>query len=469
MTKIIFIMSMCSLLLVSGIAADADGSTAKEPNIRFGVVSDIHVTTFESAATFRRALRYYREHDVDAVMICGDLSDFGVLCNLENVAKSWYEVFPGDRGKNEKHVEKLFIYGNHDVEPAEYGIGHVKLARSLILCPGYRADEVRLQRLDQYGLGKAWEECFHETFQPIYHKKVCGYDFIGAHWDTQACVRGLEEWFATHGKELAPDRPFFYFQHPHPKDTVYSYGPFTHDNGTSTRVLSAYPNAVAFSGHSHMSVTDERSLWQGAFTSIGASTLVYRGSAEPAKLIENTYSVVDPTEPARQGLLVSVYDDFIIIDRWDFAHDEPVDESWRLPLPAKPKSLMDRKAQSLAPKFEKGSAVVVGFPGKQGADGFVRFPPAVAEMDARPHDYAITIEHRIDDEILSCHMFRAYGPTVVLPKKHDRDVSRVTIKVPSAYCPHYDIGQVRLSVVPNNSLGKSGMAITSGWIPVPKM
>ena len=46
-----------------------------------------------------------------------------------------------------------------------------------------------------------------------------------------------------------------------------------HDKGIATKTLSNYPNAIAFSGHSHYSLTDERSIWQGAFTSIGQSSL----------------------------------------------------------------------------------------------------------------------------------------------------------------------------------------------------
>ena len=36
------------------------------PNITFGVISDIHITTPESTATFRRALAYFRDRCVDA-------------------------------------------------------------------------------------------------------------------------------------------------------------------------------------------------------------------------------------------------------------------------------------------------------------------------------------------------------------------------------------------------------------------
>lgn len=438
------------------------------PNLKFGVLGDIHVTTWESAETFRSALKYYREADVDAVMICGDLSDYGVLCNLESVAKSWYCIFPDDKGLNGKHVEKVFIYGNHDVESDVYGIGGVNLPHLLMNCPGYRAEEVRQQAICKVGLDKVWEKCFHEKFEPIYHKKIRGYDFFGAHWDTQAKVRGLEEWFAENGKKLDPSRPFFYCQHPHPKDTVYVNGFFTHDDGSSTRIFSNYPNAVVFSGHSHITITDERSLWRGAFTSIGASLLSQHSNPQTSKWIENL-GESDPTEPARQGMLVSVYDDRMVIERRDFFWNEEIDDPWILPVPAKPVSFAERAVTAEVPQFEEGKKVFIRFGKRPGEKGLVRFPPAIGNSKARAFDYEITIEYSDGLEILERHMFRAYGPAARLPKSHEKDVTRIEIPVRADYLPKYDVGQVRVTVAPRNSLGTAGKTIDSGWISVPKM
>ena len=43
------------------------------PLLRFGVASDLHATDWASAETFRRALRWFRDQGVDAVMVPGDL------------------------------------------------------------------------------------------------------------------------------------------------------------------------------------------------------------------------------------------------------------------------------------------------------------------------------------------------------------------------------------------------------------
>ena len=79
------------------------------PLLRFGVASDLHITDWASTEIFRQALRWFCDQAVDAVMIPGDLTDHGLMPQLENVARSWREVFPDDRAPDGRSVEKLFI------------------------------------------------------------------------------------------------------------------------------------------------------------------------------------------------------------------------------------------------------------------------------------------------------------------------------------------------------------------------
>lgn len=86
------------------------------PNLRFGVVSDIHITDsdplgkdaiYGSNATFRKTLQWFRDQNVDAVMIAGDMADKGMDTHLEAVAEAWYSVFPGDRYPDGRPIEKV--------------------------------------------------------------------------------------------------------------------------------------------------------------------------------------------------------------------------------------------------------------------------------------------------------------------------------------------------------------------------
>ena len=88
------------------------------PNLTFGILTDIHLkqsgTSFNGQAMFRKALEWFRDQGVDAVAVCGDMADTGMLAELQAVAQTWSDVFPNDAAPDGRHVERLFIYGNHD-------------------------------------------------------------------------------------------------------------------------------------------------------------------------------------------------------------------------------------------------------------------------------------------------------------------------------------------------------------------
>ena len=274
LTRRNFVVGAACVAGTAGLPAFA----SKRPNLRVGVLSDIHVKRDHSAEIWRRALEFYRDRKVDAVLVTGDLVTWGHYNELADVARIWFEVFPDDRRPDGAHVERLFLTGNHDVDGFCYGGGQ---------WPIKTVEEAR-----RFGFWhnreKFWRELFHEDYAPVMAKKVNGYTFVLRNWvsiagdegRTLPLARGLANdpnpvpaWFAAHGAELDPSRPFFYCQHEHPRGTCSSpYADDSCDDGTSTRILSGYHNCIAFSGHSHLSLLEERTIWQGAFTSVGCSS-----------------------------------------------------------------------------------------------------------------------------------------------------------------------------------------------------
>ena len=83
------------------------GFASGTPNVKFGVVSDIHIschskpgdleTTANNELTFVRTLEWFRDQGVDGVVVAGDMADQGIIRQLEYVAEAWNRVFPGDR------------------------------------------------------------------------------------------------------------------------------------------------------------------------------------------------------------------------------------------------------------------------------------------------------------------------------------------------------------------------------------
>ena len=402
--------------------------TAGRPNLVFGVVSDVHVGLAQGGKALsktydttylERAFAYFRDQGADAVVIAGDMAHNGQIEELQAVAAAWYKIFPNDIAPDGRRVERVFVFGNHDWSG-------VKRGKSV-----YGAKpEVIVQHAIAVDPAKAWDLCFHEPWQEFYVKDVKGFSFVGAHWckgrekdgdctgKDEHFITGLADRYAAVKSRLDPSRPFFHVQHPHPKGTV--HGPvWGQDDGQTTAVLSAFPNAVSFSGHSHSSLLDERFIWQDGFTSIGTATLrnvsagnLYRGlpsgcenTSSPAynkKLDRDKMMPVFDRMACKQGQLVRVFDDRIVISRRDFTSDVALADDLVMPLPVKenrPFSVERRKAAAKPPQFKAGATLAFalckakrrGAKKNEAAQACVEIsiPAAMADPTARPMGYQV--------------------------------------------------------------------------------
>lgn len=395
------------------------------PKLTFGVLSDIHVRCGEygqGTETLESALKWFCDHGVDAVMITGDLTDSCLKEELESVASAWRKVFPNDRAPDGRRVERLFIYGNHDFD------GYLYMKKAEQVYPDKAELGRHLLRTDMAGW---WRKIFDEDYSRYYLKTVKGYAFVGGHWDDGSGLEarfghydagaGLEDFLAAHRGEIDPKTPFFYFQHPHLKNTCHGSWAWGHDRGSSTAALLKYPNAIAFSGHSHYSISDERAIWQGGFTSVGAASLRYITPPFYARLpfgYENTSAaekrnaefdplkVMDRISRVRcpQGMLWRVFTDRIVVERHEFLRGLSLGDDWVLPLPvaeSAPFSFTARARKSIPPQFASDAVLIVrrvsastratkGRPAKNVDAVSLVFPPALrSHGGARPFEYEV--------------------------------------------------------------------------------
>ena len=87
-----FILSSLAASFVAGCRSmDLFG----RPALTFGVVSDIHVTSAGTEARYEKALRLFKSRGADAVMVCGDIADWGTVNSWEHVRDAWKRVFDG--------------------------------------------------------------------------------------------------------------------------------------------------------------------------------------------------------------------------------------------------------------------------------------------------------------------------------------------------------------------------------------
>lgn len=423
-----------------------------KPLLRMGVLSDIHVreqkTTIEP---FLAALKWFDSRKVDGVVVAGDMADFGLVDQLRQVGAAWDEVFPGDRAADGRKVEKVFVTGNHD-----HHFHNHAYAKKM-----YPDDAERFAHSLAKDFNAAWQECFHEEYHPFYRKDIKGFAFLARQYGE----KGVAGFVNREKRTLDPAKPFFYVQHQHLKDTCYGSWAWGRDKGDSTSALSPFPNAVAFSGHSHYSLTDERSVWQGAFTSIGTASLKY---IVPPVGYENGSNDGERTEEmpslnlyqSKQGMIMNVFADRIVLERWLLLprHRAPLGANWTIPLPfmkPAPFEFATRAAKAKAPQFPAGAAVEVaehdGENRKKEKHRQVRvtFPAAVA--GGRAFDYEV----RAEADNAQAVVRRVLSPDFHMPRSKDAEM--VSCEFAAADLP----AECRFSVSPRNSFGSSGKAISS--------
>jgi len=454
------VASLGALKMTSALGAAA----APGAKMKMGVLSDVHLNKMGDEDTFIRALEYFRDHGADAVLIAGDVADTGRISQMKRCADAWFKVFPNDKAPDGRHVERLFIYGNHCLVGWRWG-------------NAFKNNEAGAKE-EALGYGnnreRVWDALFHEEYQPIWMKTVKGIPVIGAHWEERGNGIAIEDFMKAHGKEIDPALPFVYTQHAHPKDTCFGSWAWGHDDGRSTRALSPFPNAVAFSGHSHYTLTDEHSVWQGAFTSFNTSSLRY--SATDYSLRENIggneygyrgenrqhrMATLD-TKDGRQGMLVSVFDDHLAVERREFVYGESLGADWIVPLPAaesRPFSYAARAKKRVAPEFAPEATVTVKQTPPKDEKDFTHidlsFPAAKAVDGCRVSEYEVTAILCEDEVELVQAQRRMLSPDHYLPTTKLVDTVTFTFAAEDLTMK----GHYRFEVRPVECLGKKGRAI----------
>lgn len=453
--------------------------------MRLGVLSDIHVDVKDGVAIakWEKALRAFDEWKADGVLVCGDLADWGLDCQLEWVAKTWFKVFPGNRRSDGAPMANLLHYGDHDTSGSTY--------RECPPCAKAWPDVGMMKKhLIPLNDRKAiWERCFKEPWASIVHKKVKGYDFILSHFtkgekgnESGDSVPGLEAFLAA--TKLDSDRPFFYSQHRVPFFTAGGGFVWGQDDGTVSELLNGkYPNAIAFCGHAHLTASEELSIWQGGFTCVEVPSLNYSvtlgGRENGYALTDMPYAKPYPAMPPAkcdvrsQGFFVTVYDSVAVIRRWNFLDDGPVGPDWTVPLGPhreKPYVRAVRREREAAPEFAEGAKIVFGKAHGKDRGGIehdfvtVSFPIAEATATTpRANDYEVRLNVQRDYVDLTVSTRRVYSPGYGRALAVDK--GPVVCNFPVADIP--DGGQrLCFEVRPVNSFGRCGRPLSARYDPI---
>ena len=291
--------------------------------LRVGVVSDSQLTPFrhKTPTTFERNLLAcfgtLKKLGCNMVVFAGDICNRASKVGYETYKRCFNTAFGDDKPL------LLSIMGNHD----------------------YYA-HIAPRRLFERELGQS----------PFAHFVVNGWHFIGASpdgcgmYNGYAKVRGwLQEQIAA-AEADGSGRPVFVITHNAPRNTVYGSDRWGDDSLTG--VFDGHPRVVNFSGHTHYSLLDDRSFWQGSYTAFGTQSLSYtemeKGKAN-GSVPPNAYL-------APMGYVLDFSDDAVTVMRYNMRTGTEQLPDRRVLLPARSASVDEAAQTRSAPVFGEGKA-----------------------------------------------------------------------------------------------------------------
>ncbi|MFF2494196.1 chitobiase/beta-hexosaminidase C-terminal domain-containing protein [Agromyces sp. NPDC058064] len=267
--------------------------SAEGPKLSFVVMSDVHTSSLSDVNRARWAANFDTLKtlvpDPDLIISNGDqIND-----NNWNTAPDHQVV----RTIFEENLDRLDLadtpvlmtHGNHDVRNSD-------------MAQYYPAD---------------W---FPGGATGYYEQKIGDSTFLIV--DTEAYSGAQRTWLKSRLAALtaepgAVDEPVFVVGHRPTSGTIMDGAQSS--NPALNADLSAFPQAVYFSGHSHLHLNDERSIWQGSYTAVNDGSMSYTETPHDAYQVYGDALYDEFTIATAQALVVDVYDDRTEIERINFA------------------------------------------------------------------------------------------------------------------------------------------------------
>jgi len=341
---------------VAALLLFGQGLAAEAPRLRFGVMTDTHVS--EDPASFDRvrlALKLFREKGCALIINNGDIAH-----RFSEAAYRTYRQVFDEAFASGPRPRELYVYAWHDaVQWRNRPRGEAEKTAKAAFADVRRFLRAPNDPVDRVEAGG----CPFLVFP----------QFIG-----EAGFLSYADYERRIASACAdfPGQPVFVVDHVPPKGTVCNS-----DNlGDPKRmeVLSRYPQVVNLTGHVHGTLRTDLLLWQGAFTVINAGCL---------KSWDGLVSgCSEPSHPAYGVLIIDVFNDRLEIRRWDVRDGSEInpESRWILPWPfaasTAPYEPHRRAAAERPASFPPGAALSLHLLPEPGAGLSVSFPQAVSDV-----------------------------------------------------------------------------------------
>lgn len=356
----------------------------EEVAARFFVGSDTHIgRNADATKKLENALNVFYELDpvVDGVLLAGDITNNGYV--------SEYTTLMSTINGSELKDKVVLAMGNHEFNSdsanavSRFESNTQQAAREVLY---YNAD----------GLIQDGEEIGDDLVATVV--KLSAKNYGGDYTDNYDLVKKALET----SDEANSKAPIIVIAHHGVKNTAYVteewYGFYGNGEKDMVSLMAEYPQVIHFSGHSHATLEDARSIHQDlGFTAIQDGTIGAYFENESGKVSPTSGSAAtrpDDSEIASQALRVDVLDDGTVkIYRMNLTTGEYMYEPWVFNAAKDNMSYTsDREDASEAPSFGENAAVTVDSVTKNSA--VVKFPAANADSEDNLdmiHEYVVKL------------------------------------------------------------------------------
>jgi|GEM_PF-2867981 len=278
---------------------------------KFAVISDVHVggdNNWNDKITNVIKTLDTDNEPLDALFVVGDITNGGTLAQYQSAKK----VFSQMPSSTPIH----FCMGNHD----------------------WLASSTKSNNYYKNTLGQDQNQ----------YMEIKGYPFILISLDSSnpsngyyTATRNYLKAALEDADKKYPGKSIFLFIHVPVTNTV--YGSRNRGNTSMNDIIKKYPQVVMFSGHSHYSINDERSILQDKYTMVHDGGIAYTRTATDD---------MDKIKPAlsgnfAEGCVVSVGNTGdVIVKRMDFFRNEEIKQPWVIKAPNDGSNFVYTKARN---------------------------------------------------------------------------------------------------------------------------
>ena len=433
--KVLKILFFCLLLPVAVIAADV-------PRLKLVVTSDIH----GQWKILEKVYAFAAGKNPDAVLFCGDLA---IRHGDADSYKTYISLFKKHFSKSNKMPAHIVIPGNHDfwAPKGQKRLSAQKSAERFFGTMGMKNEWLRHTEVNGYSIiaVSATDEKGENSHTPAEIKQVS--DLIGK------------------AEKAAPGKPVFVLSHCPPAFTM--SGSSWKKKSPKSRgwywrydlireMLKGHKQAVSLSGHTHVTLHDERAIWQGDFTAISAGVLPHAGFVMAGQNARPFQPRVRSNRYAGAFIYIEVFDKYMLVYRYNATNMKEIkaENRWRIDLPYDPAKAVytdKRFKESTAPHFPAGAkAEIVCVKGRY----YLRLDRA--EHADMVYSYKVNLS--FDDKKIKAQTFYLISD-FVLPRKS----KRALLEIPAAVKLQAGAAGT-MEISPVESFGKHGKSITAKFV-----